>query len=154
MVSCSALNLQPTMGSCCNNLLQGQRLPMIAGMNNLPQFRHQPASASCSGSRLSSRSLYAPALGYKPSKAVSAPRRGIICRSSSSDVQDVQAKVTSKVFFDVDIGGEPIGRIVMGLFGDVVPKTAENFRALCTGKFSLCNSSYICSFGIKAITEV
>ncbi|KAF9687995.1 hypothetical protein SADUNF_Sadunf02G0151100 [Salix dunnii] len=46
---------------------------------------------------------------------------------------DLQAKVTTKCFFDVEVGGEPVGRIVMGLFGDVVPKTAENFRALCSG---------------------
>uniref|UniRef100_A0A672QSZ7 Peptidyl-prolyl cis-trans isomerase D n=1 Tax=Sinocyclocheilus grahami TaxID=75366 RepID=A0A672QSZ7_SINGR len=38
------------------------------------------------------------------------------------------------VFFDVDIGGERVGRIVFELFADVVPKTAENFRALCTGE--------------------
>lgn len=44
------------------------------------------------------------------------------------------AKITNKVFFDVEIEGGDSGRIVMGLFGGVVPKTAENFRALCTGE--------------------
>jgi len=39
-----------------------------------------------------------------------------------------------RVFFDITIGGAPAGRIVMELRADVVPKTAENFRALCTGE--------------------
>jgi len=39
-----------------------------------------------------------------------------------------------KVFFDMTIGGASAGRIVMELRADVVPKTAENFRALCTGE--------------------
>jgi len=39
-----------------------------------------------------------------------------------------------QVFFDMEIGGRPAGRIVMTLDADVCPKTAENFRALCTGE--------------------
>eukprot|EP00193_Tetraselmis_chui_P017027 CAMPEP_0177772942 /NCGR_PEP_ID=MMETSP0491_2-20121128/12551_1 /TAXON_ID=63592 /ORGANISM="Tetraselmis chuii, Strain PLY429" /LENGTH=164 /DNA_ID=CAMNT_0019290905 /DNA_START=161 /DNA_END=655 /DNA_ORIENTATION=+ len=38
------------------------------------------------------------------------------------------------VFFDMTIGGQPAGRIEMTLRDDVVPKTAENFRQLCTGE--------------------
>merc|ERR1712154_642543 len=40
----------------------------------------------------------------------------------------------SEVFFDIAVGGQPQGRICFKLYSDVVPKTAENFRALCTGK--------------------
>ncbi|XP_028765693.1 peptidyl-prolyl cis-trans isomerase-like [Neltuma alba] len=39
-----------------------------------------------------------------------------------------------KVFFDITIGDQPAGRVVMELFADTTPKTAENFRALCTGE--------------------
>ncbi|GAA99063.1 uncharacterized protein L969DRAFT_49313 [Mixia osmundae IAM 14324] len=38
------------------------------------------------------------------------------------------------VFFDISIGDTPAGRIKFELFSDVVPRTAENFRQLCTGE--------------------
>jgi hypothetical protein len=37
-----------------------------------------------------------------------------------------------RVFFDMTVGGAPAGRIVMELYANEVPKTAENFRTLCT----------------------
>eukprot|EP00756_Hemistasia_phaeocysticola_P033999 Hpha_TRINITY_DN16499_c0_g12::TRINITY_DN16499_c0_g12_i1::g.159327::m.159327 len=40
---------------------------------------------------------------------------------------------SSRCFFDVSIGGEAKGRITFGLYGNAVPKTAENFRRLCIG---------------------
>jgi peptidylprolyl isomerase len=39
-----------------------------------------------------------------------------------------------RVFFDITSDGKPLGRIVMELHSDIVPKTAENFRCLCTGE--------------------
>ncbi|KAF5307151.1 hypothetical protein FQR65_LT00667 [Abscondita terminalis] len=51
-----------------------------------------------------------------------------LCSGSSNENGP---KVDKKVFFDIKIGGEPAGRIEIGLFGKTVPKTAQNFFELC-----------------------
>lgn len=54
--------------------------------------------------------------------------------SSARAEPSVTTTVTDKVFFDLTVGGKPAGRVVIGVFGDIVPKTAANFVALATGE--------------------
>ena len=42
-----------------------------------------------------------------------------------------------QVFFDITIGDEKLGRVVIGLFGKTVPKTTKNFAALASGEVKL-----------------
>merc|ERR1711964_528205 len=46
----------------------------------------------------------------------------------------INTMATVRVFFDVTADGAPVGKVIMELRADVVPKTSENFRALCTGE--------------------
>jgi len=45
-----------------------------------------------------------------------------------------EAEVSDTVFFDISVGEEKLGRVEMGLYGEVCPKTTENFKQLCTGE--------------------
>lgn len=51
-----------------------------------------------------------------------------------SDGESTSKAERKRTYFDVTLGGLPAGRIVFELFADIAPKTAENFRALCTGE--------------------
>ena len=53
-------------------------------------------------------------------------------------------RVTEKVFFDLKVGDKPAGRVVIGLYGDDVPKTALNFVELGMARLPPPFSSRIC----------
>ncbi|XP_036406538.1 probable inactive peptidyl-prolyl cis-trans isomerase-like 6 [Megalops cyprinoides] len=50
------------------------------------------------------------------------------------------------VFMDIEIKGEPVGRLLFELFTDVCPKTCKNFQALCTGETSLSKNDITLSY--------
>jgi cyclophilin family peptidyl-prolyl cis-trans isomerase len=54
--------------------------------------------------------------------------------AATIDVMVTPPKVTSRCYLDVAIDGSPAGRIAIDLYGEVAPRAAENFRALCTGE--------------------
>jgi len=67
------------------------------------------------------------------STTTSLPMFGGILNSLFGGGGETTADVTDTVFFDISIDGNDAGRVEMGLYGGVVPKTADNFLQLCTG---------------------
>ena len=59
---------------------------------------------------------------------------GLFLTSSLQSAEVNSSNKRPQVFLDVAINGQPAGKIVIELYSDIVPKTAENFRALATGK--------------------
>jgi hypothetical protein len=49
-------------------------------------------------------------------------------------LEEASNEKNPRVYFDMEVGGEKAGRVTIELFASTVPKSAENFRALCTGE--------------------
>lgn len=93
------------------------------------------------------------------------------CQRNLSKLQKGQVSRTAElsketnpvVFFDVCADDEPLGRITMELFSNIVPQTAENFRALCTGEkgFGFKNSifhrvipDFVCQVSVDGVSQL
>ncbi|WCJ22578.1 Peptidyl-prolyl cis-trans isomerase chloroplastic [Euphorbia peplus] len=132
MLHSSCLLLKGSHGQDVTNV---NRSCVVSAKTNSSIRNSDVSTLTRTGRALTSRSHYA--LSFPTTQTYKAPltkHRGMTCVNSTANDVELQAKVTTKVFFEVDIGGKTAGKIVIGLFGDVVPKTTENFRALCTGE--------------------
>ena len=92
-----------------------------------------PSSSSSSSTILQNLAIFAVAggLGYGAMTLFNN------YNDSSGDNDDgpvtPSARITSRVYFDINIQNQPMGRIVIGLYGNETPKTSKNFETLCKG---------------------
>ena len=72
----------------------------------------------------------------------------------TSDAGEPLAEITEKTYFDITIDDEKIGRIVFGMYGNVVPKTVKNFSTLCDGSAGTGNAGKPLHFSGSAFHRI
>jgi len=79
-------------------------------------------------------SYHRPLLASSPHSAAAPHRAKLASSCISLSHHSITTMSLPRVFFEITADGAPLGKVVMELRSDVVPKTSENFRALCTGE--------------------
>ena len=75
------------------------------------------------------------------------------CRSKPAAAAETGPEITQKVYLDVKVGHQPPERLVLGLYGKDVPRTAANFAALATGEQGFGYKGTIFHRVIKVLTK-
>ena len=103
--------------------------PKIGGVADAPDGRtHSDVNGALLAMAQANRKIKDKA-GKKEAAALAAAPAASATPAPAADTTEAP-----RVWLEIDIGGEPVGRIEIELFADVVPRTCENFRALCTGE--------------------
>ncbi|KAA8492473.1 Peptidyl-prolyl cis-trans isomerase A2 [Porphyridium purpureum] len=102
----------------------------MAFVNSLAPLRADARVASAIGSRVAPFGTGAVAVVGRHAAVL---RNGGVQKARGMMTM-AEPTITDTVYFDISIGGKEAGRVEFGLFGEVVPKTARNFKELCTGE--------------------
>mmetsp|Transcript_24111 Transcript_24111/g.36816 ORF Transcript_24111/g.36816 Transcript_24111/m.36816 type:complete len:296 (-) Transcript_24111:72-959(-) len=118
--------------------LKGKKISRSQVFRGTTAFQRRHFASSSSGDGSSSTAKQVVMFGVAGLAAFGITQA--MSQNINSDPEDLmdgpakpQAEITHRAYFDIDINSRPAGRVVIGLYGSIVPKTVENFKTLCEG---------------------